>query len=210
MTRMTKSLLLVLALLCPLLASCVDSDNPLSDPNQSTIDPGLLGVWRLQTKDGDLIYYHVGKAGEKFPAGMLRAITITQNQKGELLRPEPNDTLVFTTTLGNKHFLNITGLSADKIKTMGDSKWESSMADGFFIYKYEIKENKLEVACIDSKQKTETIKSGKIKGTIDGDKVRMTDTTENLAKFFATPDAAKLFFTKASEGEGFATLERLK
>ena len=132
MSRTPKSLLLLLAFFCPLLASCVDSDNPLSDPNKSTVDPGLLGVWRLQTKEGDLIYYHVGKAGEKFPAGMLRAVTITHNKKGEVPRPEPNDTLVFTTTLGNNHYLNITSLNADKIKTLGDAKWESFTGRGIF------------------------------------------------------------------------------
>ena len=210
MERKSKSLLLIMALLCPLFTSCVDSDNPLSDPKQAAVDSGLLGTWRLKTKDGNVEYYHVGKAGNGFPAGMLRIVTVKYDKNGDLSKPDCGDTLVFTTILGNNRYLNITGLDADKVKNPGDFKWEPSMADGYFIYKYDIRGDKIEAAIVDRHQKEEAIKAGKIKGTIDGDKVRMTDTTENLAKFFATPDAAKLFFTKESQGDGFEILERVK
>ena len=46
MERFPKSLVLILGLLCLVFTSCVDSDNPLSDPKQATVDPGLVGVWR--------------------------------------------------------------------------------------------------------------------------------------------------------------------
>ena len=102
-----------------------------------------------------MVYYHVGKAGDKFPAGMLREKTITHDKNGELVRPDNGDTLVFTTTLGKNHYVNITVLDAEKIKSMGDSKWEPSMADGYFIYKYEINGDKLTIAGMDpTKKKT--------------------------------------------------------
>ncbi|MGD0383511.1 MAG: hypothetical protein ABSA77_08330 [Thermoguttaceae bacterium] len=130
MRRFPKSLLLIFGLVCLVFTSCVDSDNPLSDPKQSVVDSGLLGVWRGREKDGDVVYYHVGKAGGKFPAGMLRVKIITHNKNGELPGPDNGDTLVFTTVLGKNRYVNITGLDAEKIKTMGDAKWDPKMADG--------------------------------------------------------------------------------
>ena len=210
MERFPKSLVLILGLLCLVFTSCVDSDNPLSDPKQATFDPGLLGVWRGREKDGDVVYYHVGKAGDKFPVGMLRVKTVTHDKNGELPRTDNGDTLVFTTVLGKNHYVNITGMDVEKIKSMGDSKWEPAMADGYFIYKYEITGDKMSVACMDPKQKEAVIKAGKIKGTSEGDNPRFTDTTENLVRFLASPDADKLFFTKDNTDDGYAVLERVK
>jgi hypothetical protein len=214
MKRISKSLLLIFGFLCLGFTSCVDSDNPLSDPKQSTIDPGLSGVWRLREKEGDTVYYHLGRAGDKFPAGMLRVKGITHDKNGELPHPDNDDMLVFTTTLGKNHYLNITSISAERIKSMGDAKWEPSMADGYFIYKYEISGDKLTIAGMDSDQKEAAIKAGKIKGVIEskegGGGKRFTDTTENLAKFIAAADQEKLFPTKDASGDTFATLERVK
>lgn len=209
MWRMPKSLLLTVALLCPLFTSCVDSDNPLTNPEQAKVDTNLLGTWRLKTKAGTE-YYHVGKAGEKFPDGMLRIIITHFDDDGVLSKPNCDDTLAFTTNLGDNHFLNITGLDAEKAKTLAKYNWKPSMAEGYFIYKYEVKGDKVEVAAIDRKIKEETIQAGKIKGIIDDNKVRLTDTTDNLAKFFATQDAQRLFFTKEAMGEGFAVMEKVK
>ncbi|MGD0654232.1 MAG: hypothetical protein ABSA16_07815 [Thermoguttaceae bacterium] len=210
MERFPKSLALILGVLCLAFTSCVDSDNPLSDPKQSAVDPGLLGVWRARDKDGEVTYYHVGKAGDKFPAGMLRVKIIKHDKNGELERPDNDDILAFTAILGKNRYVNVTSLDADKIKTMGDAKWEPKMAEGYFIYKYEITGDKLAIACIDPEQKEAAVKAGKIKGTGEGDNRRFTDTTENLARFLASGDAEKLFFTKEHMDEGYGVLERVK
>src|SRR3972149_2295873 len=196
MKKLQKAMLLILGLFCLVLTSCVDSDNPLSDPKQAAVDPGLVGVWRIQGKDGEVVYYHVGQAGEKFPAGMMRVKIITHNKNGELPRPDNDDKLVLITALGNNRYINVTSLDADKIKTMKDSPWEPSLADGYFIYKYEILGDNLTIAGMVPEQKEEAIKTGKIKGTIEGNKIRITDTTENLARFVAAAGQEKLFFSK--------------
>lgn len=210
MKKMQKSLLLVLGLLCLLLASCVDSDNPLSDPKQAAVDPGLLGVWRVKEKDGEVTYYHVGQAGKNFPAGMLRVKAIKHEENSVLPHPDNSDLLAFSTTLGNNHYLNVTGLGADQIETMGDSPWEPTMADGYFLFKYEIHADKLTIAGMDAQQKKAAIKAGKIKGTTEDNKVLITDTTDNLARFIAAADQDKLFPTKEASGESIPMLERVK
>jgi hypothetical protein len=210
MKKFQKSMLLILGLLCPLLASCVDSENPLSDPKQASLDSGLVGVWRVQDKDGNVTYYHVGQAGANFPAGVLRVKGVTHEENGVLPHPDNDDMLVFTTTLGKNHYLNITNLSAKQIQDMGDKPWEPSMAEGYFIYKYDIQGDKLILAGMDSEQKKEAIKAGKIKGTIDKDNVLITDTSENFARFVAAADQQKLFYSKDALGDGYFILERVK
>jgi len=209
MERFPKTLILVLGLLCAVCASCVDSDNPLSDPKQAAVDQGLLGVWRAREKEGDVVYYHVGKAGDKFPEGVLRVRTVVHDKNGELDRPNGDDTIMFTTTMGKNHYVNVTVIDAEAVKALGD-KWDPAKADGYFIYKYEIDGDKLSVATIDSDQKKAAIKAGKLKGEGEGDNPRFTDSTENLARFIASPAGDKIFFTKENPGEGYVVLERVK
>ena len=84
------------------------------------------------------------------------------------------------------------------------------MAEGYFIYKYDISGDQLAVAGMDHEQKEAAIKAGKIKGAIESNNPRFTETTENLTRYFATADSDKLFFTKEAKDEGYATLERVK
>jgi hypothetical protein len=211
MERFPKTLTLILGLLCAVCASCVDSDNPLSDPKQATVDAGLLGVWRANEKEGDVTYYHVGKAGDQFPEGVLRVRTVVHDKNGELDRPNGDDTIMFTTTLGKNHYVNVTVLDAEAAKALG-GKWDPAKAEGYFIYKYEIDGDKLMVATIDPDQKKAAIKAGKVNGKSKeaGDDSHFTDSTENLARFIASPDGDKIFFTKENPGEGYAALERVK
>ncbi|HEY4759071.1 MAG TPA: hypothetical protein VIH42_00680 [Thermoguttaceae bacterium] len=192
MQRLPKSLVLILGLFGLVLTSCVDSDNPLSDPKQSTVDSGLFGVWRERAINGDVTYYHVGCLGDKFPQGLLFVQIVKHQNNGELSYPSDDNFLVFSTTLENNHFLNVAGLSSEQIISLKNSKWDPSMANGYFIYKYEINGDKLAIAEINGKQKEEAIRAGKIKGIIKDKNVRFTDTTENLARYIIA-DQEKLF-----------------
>ena len=62
--------LAVLSLAC----GCVDSKNPLSSADTAKVDEGIVGTWRETTNDGETIY-HIGLAGDKYPAGMLRIVS---------------------------------------------------------------------------------------------------------------------------------------
>ena len=65
-----KPLFLIGVAAC-LFASGCDSKKPLSDPQTSKADERLAGVWRDRS-DGEIEYFHVGHAGEKFPSSMMR------------------------------------------------------------------------------------------------------------------------------------------
>ena len=113
--------------------------------------------------------------------------------------------------MGKNRYVNITVLDADKIKTMGDSKWEPAMADGYFIYKYEIYRRQIDQwpAWTPSKKRRPS-RPGKSKAKAKAITDRFTDTTENLVRFLASPDADKLFYTKEHMDDGYAVLERVK
>ena len=68
-----KPLFFIGVAVCLCASGCDDSKNPLSDPKTSKADERLVGVWRDRSGDGD-VYFHVGHAGEKFPACMMRVV----------------------------------------------------------------------------------------------------------------------------------------
>ena len=73
-----------LAGVCLLLSSCIDSKNPLSDPEKAKADPQLTGVWRRTTNNGGVEYYHVGLADGKLPPGIMWTVSVTHNKAGSL------------------------------------------------------------------------------------------------------------------------------
>ncbi|MCD4727349.1 MAG: hypothetical protein K8R46_06795, partial [Pirellulales bacterium] len=97
--------LLSMAGACLLLSSCGGSENPLSDPLKAKPDARLSGIWRMDEGGGRVEYYHVGQAGDKLPPGIMRAVWIVHNRNGTIERPV--EMLVFSTTIGEKHYLNV-------------------------------------------------------------------------------------------------------
>jgi hypothetical protein len=175
-----KPLFLICVAVCLFATGCDDSKNPLSDPNTSKADERLVGVWRNRSDDGEA-YYHIGHAGEKFPANMLRIIEI-KHSKGTVEPPE--EYLVFPSAIGDKTYLNAV-LDGDKklVKRLDEKGWKAVEVDNYTFLKYQCDGDKLVVYLIDESAKQEAIKGGKIKGTVDNNSAKFTDTTKNVARF---------------------------
>lgn len=169
-----------------LLAGCDDSKNPLSDPQTSKPDSRLAGVWRQRDNDGNATFYHVGRAGEKHPHGVMRVITATHSNSGEL--QPPGQVLVFPTKLAGDTYLNMTGGNQQQIKLLEETGWKS--VESYTLLKYKVEGDTLLVWPMDGDAKKKAIESGKVKGLIEkpesGGKVMFTDTTENLARLVAS------------------------
>jgi hypothetical protein len=178
--KVMKPLHVIVPTILLLLAGCDDSTTPLSAPATSKPDERLVGVWRLREKDGNVTYYHVGYPDESLPSGVMRVVVVT-HRKQKLRQPIP--VLVFPTTIGNKTYLNVTG---QLIKV--EKGWE---AKAYFLFRYQVDGDSLLLSKMDIDAKETAIDSGKIKGVSDHEKskkdwlrtVRLTDTTENLARF---------------------------
>lgn len=188
---MFRKLALVLAA-CLLASGCDDSVNPLSDPDTSKVDERLIGLWRESTAEGD-DFYHVGRAGEGFPKGMLRIVT-TSHQKGTVTMGE--DYLAFATVLGEKTFLNVIGGDQDEcVRKLNRKGWLPPLVDGYTLMRYAFDGEKLTLWGVDERAKETAIQSRKIKGLLKNDApAKITDTTENLARFVV--EAGERFFDR--------------
>lgn len=178
-----KRLLFLGASVCLLASGCVDSENPLSDPETAKPDERLAGIWRAVEKDS-VTYYHVGQAGDQFPKGVMRMVLVA-HKKGQVTTLE---FLVFPTTLGNRSYLNILCLDVKGRRESLEEDHNWSVQTDYTIYQYRVDGDKLSAWPMDAKAKTKAIKDGKIKGRLETNEKMsestFIDTTENLARFF--------------------------
>jgi hypothetical protein len=181
-----KALALFGLAVCFFALGCDDSKNPLSDPQKSKADEKLIGVWRHRTKDGEETFYHVGRAGDKFPKGMMRIVEIA-HAKGEV--GPPTEYLAFPTVVGDKKYLNVVW-EEKLVRQLDENGWKADGIPGYSFVKYQLVGNDLTVFLMDDPAKAKAIKDGKIKGEKHGNDLAMfTDSTENVARFIAAADA---------------------
>jgi hypothetical protein len=165
------------------LTGCDDSKNPLSDPRTAKPDERLVGVWRLPEEDGGLTYYHVGRAGDKSPKGMLQ-VAYVRHEKGKI--SSSGEFFAFPTVLGEKRYLNVALEEEPRTKPSGEKVWKAEQVVSYFVFKYQVEGDHLLLWPVNSNVKKQAIKDGKIKGVVEeGLSTKFTDTTENVARFVA-------------------------
>ncbi|MBN1394312.1 MAG: hypothetical protein JW959_04765 [Pirellulales bacterium] len=189
--------LLIMAGMSLLLSSC-ESDNPLSDPQKANLDKRLLGIWRLDDS-GETVYYHVGKASDKLPPGVMMAVQVRHALNGSIQRP--GEFFAFSTSIGEYNYLNLIGLKDEDggVAKLWDDGWKPELISDYLLVKYEVKGDSLDIWVMEADAQRLLIESGKIKGVIDGDGTRFTDTTEKLAALMASPEGEKLFPKEPTE-----------
>lgn len=187
----------VAAVLLPL-TGC-DSDHPLSDPKTSKPDERLVGKWRLLGKDGQVLYWNVGRMSEKSPKGVMR-VTFAVQGKGKAEPPE--DFLMFPTVLGEKTYLNVISEKGQPdrfCEEKGEEGRKAKTADSYHIFKYQVDGDRLLVWKMDGNAKARAIEGGSIKGIAKRERlgrIEFTDTSENVARFVA--EAGDSLFSKES------------
>jgi hypothetical protein len=196
MKALRRCSLFALAGVCLLMASCVDSKEPISDPQKAKVDPALSGVWRITDTNGNVVYYHIGRAGGKLPEGFLRTITASHEKNGAL--SGPGKLFAFSSEIGKSRFINLPIVAGENFDKLEHSGWDAKLAEGYFLAKYEVQGDTLTVWGFDKNAKRQAIEAGKIKGTIEktkdgGERIYFTDTSENIAALLASPDGEKLF-----------------
>jgi len=177
-----KPLFLIGVAVCLFASGCDDSKNSLSDPKTAKADERLSGVWRDRSGDGD-VYYHVGHAGEKFPACMMRVVWI-KHSKGNVEPPE--NCLIFPTVIGGKSYLNVIW-AKECVNNLDEKGWKADAVNSYMLLKYQFDGDKLMVNAIDEHAKAKAIENGEVKGLPSriNPNAPFTDTTENLARFVA-------------------------
>ncbi len=202
MRHLSRTRIVVAACLCLSVASCVPSKNPLSDPERASADPNLFGTWYRRDKDGSRELLVVGKAAEAanrsdLPAGLMRGVSISiskDNRVGGSL-----SLVFFLTTTGTRTYINSFGEEAFDQKK--HPMFSRDAIDSFSIMKYRLAGDRLEFwKGYSAKALGEAIEKGLVQGKVEHDKetkainsASLTDTTENLARFFARADADAVF-----------------
>jgi hypothetical protein len=167
----------VFAGMCLSMASCINSKNPVSDPETAKVDQNVLGAWRTTDKDGNVIDYHVAVAGDKLPGGLLRVISTTHKKTGGL--PVPGKLFAFSSEVGNDRFLNVAVVDNAAMNKLEKTGWSAALVKSYSLIKYEVQGD------------TATL------WPVARD-VKLTDTSENVAKFLAAPENAGLFDAKSA------------
>ncbi len=192
----------VAALLSLAVASCIPSKNPLSDLERAAPDAGLYGTWYRRDKDGSRELLVIGRLAEAenrpdLPAGLMRGMSVSISKDN---RVGPSSSLVFfVTNTGTKTYAN--SFNEEVLDQRNHATFRREAIDSFVIMKYRLAGDRLEFWKGHSvKSLAEAIEKGRVRGKIDRDKdtksvsgARLTDTTENLAKFFDGADADALF-----------------
>jgi hypothetical protein len=140
-----------------------------------------MKVW----KGMEVTYVHVGRAGDKLPSGVMRVVGIVHDTDGTMNRPV--EFLMFPTTIGTNTYLNLAPGDGKQLNLLKNKGWKS--IEGYVLFKYKIEGDRLLLWKMDPDAKQRVIEDKKVKGEIrEGfalDMNRLTDTTENVARFVA-------------------------
>jgi hypothetical protein len=189
---MIKNLILV-ALVTIFLSACSTwvSVNPLSPPSEP--DKKLEGLWKLESKENDIVYLHIGKKTEN----TMIALSVEHKDDGSL---DIVEVPFFITRTGMNNYINVRYEDIEKS--------EAEKEKGFMFVKYSLSDdNSLSLFQFDPEIIKSAVQSGKLKGEVyyrettpnpaseNGgkekiiDSVKITDTSENIIKFINTEGA---------------------
>ena len=175
----------------------VESNRPLSDPHQASIDDRPVGTWRAVIQE-KTYYLHVGTGNIVGQSNWMELVLVNPGDKPTFYL---HHKVGFPSTIGEMSFFNVANMSV-LISQLRGSKTEDlvSAVERYDILKYEVTEDYLDVWPADQKVVRAAIEAGEVKGsdaTVD-------DTTENLIRFIEA-SAPKLFTNKSSIHSGEMT-----
>ena len=167
------------------------SVNPLSQP--SVLDKKLEGTWKYESKEGEEVYLHIGKKTEN----TMLALSVEHKKDGSL---DISEIPFYITMTGVNNYFNV------RYKDIDESA--EAKENGFIFVKYAFSgDNNLNIYQFNPDVIISAVQSGKLKGEIyyketkitpppekagrekpaaakTIDRVKITDTSENMVKFF--------------------------
>ena len=163
----------------------VESNRPLSDPHQATIDERTVGTWRAIIKE-KTYYLHVGTGNIVGQSNWMELALVNPGEKPMFYL---HHKIGFPSKIGEDSFFNIANLSVLISQLRGSTTEDLMSSVGRWdIFKYDVTEDYIDVWAPDQEFVREAIKTGAIKGT----DASIDDTTENLIHFMES-SAPKLF-----------------
>lgn len=195
----------VLAVSCLCLASCVESDRPLSDAASAEVDDDLVGLWAADEPGGDKEVIALGRLKQNdvtgLPKGLMHKTDVTFLKDGTL-HVSPCPVVFYTTTIGKEKFMNWFQLEQAVRDGEGDKReWNDAGIKSYQLTKYEVTKGRLVIWYGDPNGSGPAglIDAGKVAGTVERNldqkvqKTRLTDTTEKLVEFIKDGGSKELF-----------------
>jgi len=194
---------LLLAGLAVSTSSCVESENPLSDPERAIADGELYGAW-TRTEEGDTQILVVGRpsyftdgnsrfAVKGVPEGIMRYAEIDVGKDRALESAGPVD--FFVSKVGRDRYLNV--LLYDE-HPWPEKEWSKRKLAGYVLARYQVNGERATIWQGDETALAREIKSGKLRGEIahegtDSQTVILKETTAKLAKYLEGGGGGVLF-----------------
>lgn len=167
-------------------ASCIDSENPLSEPEKSQVDEQLFGLWKHQAAD-HTSYFHVGGPPDGQPAGLMQVLEVV-HAEGRI-QNDPRWYAMTATQIGETKFLSAAVYTKGPLHK-GDlpADWPPEGLEGWFFWRYRVEGGRLTLAGLDEKWREKMVQSGKIAGRKRGRETVFTAKPAELRAFFAKVD----------------------
>jgi len=177
-----------------------NSINPLSDFKTADYDERIEGTWYGKSETSTDVFLHIGKRKDD---GTTQVISVEHKKNGSLDLVK-FELIMFPTVIKDEYFMNI------KVVEISD---KSISADVEYIFvKYKIApKNSLTFSFINHEIIKEAINNGTLKGSIPKERkitdnkgnitklipstgcVKITDSSQNIVKYFESMDTKRLF-----------------
>jgi hypothetical protein len=190
-------ILLVIAVFGVMFAGCMAiSDQPLSDPAKSAVDEKLFGFWLVKDDGRGRDVWVFGRApavGKNDPPGLMRMASVRISPKDEV--DEPGSMLIFPSQIGGNSYFNVID---EKMFNASTKNWHTAKL-AYLLAKYRVTGDRLEIWSGNYSRVGAAIDKGLVKGEVTREKdgkvktAKLTDTTENLAKFLQNGGDEALF-----------------
>ena len=183
-----------LILLIPLLASvdgCLDFEgidfrisvfaNPLVDPANGIMPDELIGSF---IESDNSFFLHVGSAGEGFPAGCLRLVSVSvPTDSKEAI--SYSSIVMFVEKVGEHLVAHLPLKNGDLIEDQ--ESWQENEIEGYLLWKLKISENSLKVVMASPDMLDRLVKSEKLTLDTNDNNVKLiTNSSESIKKLIET------------------------
>jgi hypothetical protein len=182
--------LLAASLLALALTACIPTaEHPIAGKTGGN-DQGLIGAWQGTTHDGVPVWLHFLRGKEEDKSGELGVLLIPQG-KDPKEADEWSSFRAVTAEVKGTHYMSA-------LWDYNDGKPTEAREKGYHLVRYERgPDGALALWLVDEEKLIAAVEAGKVEGKIEGEgvnkEVRVTASSEKLAKFLAKIDPKDLF-----------------
>ena len=183
--------------------------NPLVTPSDAKAFPKLHGVYRTTDCPDNIVHYaHVGPAGDDYPDGFLRIISVSQ-PKDSKTALDSESYVGFVEQIGLHYVLHIPlskTLKHDDQRTIWNEKWDAKDVGGYMVVRFTAGPDGIEMSDLNDDFIAEQVASKNLNGRVTQKVVERNGVTEIRKRTITiTADSQELreFFKRHIDGKLF-------